>query len=565
MHYLSMAFIVGEPLSTLVQSYAKKPFREAGTLVHTLALALHYAHENEIIHRDLKPNNVMIEKRTGNPIIVDFGLAFLGDTTRFTGRGEVFGTLHYMPPEQARGETEKLDSPQVDVYSLGAVLYELLTGRTPFQGSPASLYTQVLNSDPAPPSKYRDELAPTVDAVCLKAMAKGPEDRFRTMADFAKSLAELLDLPTASPIQALEAVEGKEGQGAKLSTVAPAGMRPATASPDTAPPTFSPPMSASLTVGPGGEMPCFTGHADKVYSVAFSPNGRYAVSGSRDATIRLWRIADHHWSRCLIGHKGGVRSVAFFPDSQRLLSGGFDGTVRIWDVDSGEEIGQLVGCNSWVTCVAVSHDGHLVLAGTADGVVRLWSVDQPREPQRLKGSHSDQIRGITFSSTDQYILTAGLDRNVRLWKVQTRSDVPPSRQHLDWVYSVASSSTCDGEAAVSGCADGAIRFWPVAQQDGHCLIVGRHEGSVYSVGFVPHGSRILSGGADGTVQLWENPEARVPCWQGRHGSPVLSVACSSDGLLALSGGCDKSVRLWRLPNRGPSRPEVDSSQQREQR
>ena len=172
--YLTMAYIQGQSLAALIGAEGW-PEGQAADLVGKLALAMQEAHAKKVIHRDLKPANVMI-KATGQgrePVIVDFGLAHRDDPEeqRLTRSGQVMGTPAYMAPEQIRGNLEEI-GPACDIYALGVILYELLTGRLPFSGSGLAVAGQILTETPLPPSTHRSGLDPALEAICLKAMAK---------------------------------------------------------------------------------------------------------------------------------------------------------------------------------------------------------------------------------------------------------------------------------------------------------------------------------------------------------------------------------------------------------
>ncbi|HZT80642.1 MAG TPA: protein kinase [Gemmataceae bacterium] len=196
-YYLVEEFVPGQ---TLAQRLAEGPIgpRAAAELVAQVADALDYAHRHGVIHRDLKPSNIMLDQ-DGRPHLMDFGLAKRdGDDTPLTLDGEVLGTPAYMSPEQARGEAHKVDG-RGDVYSLGVILYELLTGERPFQGNRRMLLLQVLEDEPRPPRRLCPEVPRDLETVCLKAMAKEPPRRYATGRDLADDLRRWL---AGEPIKA---------------------------------------------------------------------------------------------------------------------------------------------------------------------------------------------------------------------------------------------------------------------------------------------------------------------------------------------------------------------------
>lgn len=196
--YIVMRFVDGKPLSAHLRERTDPfPEKQAALILRKLAQALGVAHAKGIIHRDLKPANIMIEKENKDVIIMDFGLARRSHSNdpRQTREGAVLGTPAYMAPEQANGDIHAI-GPTSDVYSLGVILYEMLAGRLPFQGTAAEVLCQVMLDDPKPPSTYRPGANPHLERICLKAMAKNPAERHVSMRALCDAIDEYLKSPT---------------------------------------------------------------------------------------------------------------------------------------------------------------------------------------------------------------------------------------------------------------------------------------------------------------------------------------------------------------------------------
>lgn len=176
-------FVDGEPLSVW-SGGAPIPPAKAAALAVTLAEALHHAHSQGVVHRDVKPSNVLID-REGNPRLLDFGLARLDAADTLTADGDLLGTPAYMAPEIIAGATA---DARADLYSLGVVLYELLTGERPFRGTTRAVLAQIAADHPVPPRRLIPDLPRDLETICLKAMAQEPVDRYPTAADLADDL-----------------------------------------------------------------------------------------------------------------------------------------------------------------------------------------------------------------------------------------------------------------------------------------------------------------------------------------------------------------------------------------
>ncbi|MDG2012962.1 MAG: SUMF1/EgtB/PvdO family nonheme iron enzyme, partial [Pirellulaceae bacterium] len=189
-HYITMAFIEGRPLSDYVGQTLEQ--KAISVIVRKLALALADAHAQGVIHRDLKPANVMVDQKR-QPLVMDFGLARRENElqSRMTQSGTIMGTPAYMSPEQVKGQIDEIGA-QADIYSLGIMLYELLTGALPFEGSVAAVIGQILTEQARPPIELRHDVDPGLQAICLKMIAKEKSDRYLSMQAVAEDLGNYL-------------------------------------------------------------------------------------------------------------------------------------------------------------------------------------------------------------------------------------------------------------------------------------------------------------------------------------------------------------------------------------
>ncbi|KIJ23644.1 hypothetical protein M422DRAFT_148463, partial [Sphaerobolus stellatus SS14] len=300
----------------------------------------------------------------------------------------------------------------------------------------------------------------------------------------------------------------------------------------------------------GQDMVCspYEGHTHTVYSVSFSPDGRYIASGSNDYTVHLWSVeTGMSVGQPYKGHTDSVNSVSFSPDGRYIASGSYDRTVHLWSVETGMPVGQSYEGHTYsVKSVSFSPDGRYIASGSDDHTVRLWSVETGMSVGQPYKVHTAPVYSVSFSPDGRYIASGSHDRTVRLWSVETGMSVgQPYQGHTASVGSVSFSP--DGRYIASGSGDHTVHLWSVETG----MPVGQpYEGypdSVNSVLFSPDGRYIASGLDDHTVHLW-SVETGMPVGQPYEGHPdsVSSVSFSPDGRYITSGSGDGTVYLWNV-------------------
>jgi WD40 repeat protein len=302
-----------------------------------------------------------------------------------------------------------------------------------------------------------------------------------------------------------------------------------------------------------GEVRRFLGHTADVHCVAYSPDGRYAVSCSGwptwDCTIRVWDVSTGKQVRKFDSLEGKVLCAAFSPDGRRILYGS-DHTAFLLDVGTGKEVQRFVGhVRNGINAVTFSPSGRQVLSAGSDGTARVWDADTGKELRKFEG-HRERVIQALFSPDGKRALSGALDDTIYLWDVETGEKVQSFEGNKGGVHTVAISP--DGRYVLCGSNDKPLRLWEVATGKLVREFIG-HEAGVRRVAFSNDGCRAISCGADKTVRLWDVATGKeLHCFTG-HTDMVWGVAFSPDDRYGLSASQDKTLRLWRLPDPPPDR------------
>jgi WD40 repeat protein/uncharacterized Zn finger protein (UPF0148 family) len=565
----TMEFFSGGTLAELMPRFIQQPEAGVRQLVK-IARAVGFAHQHGVLHRDLKPANILLDD-VGEPHVADFGLAKqLDSDSDLTRSGAVIGSPNYMSPEQAAGKSNSL-TVATDIYSLGAMLYQMLTGRTPFiADTPLETMRLVVEREPERPSTIVARADRDLETICLKCLEKEPARRYRTAEELADDLERWL---RHEPIHARPATNFERLQKWAL-------RHPALA-------TLSALLILAFLFGFAGiawqwrkaelarqnetrqlrraEAALTRLELDKADSAFTANDSRQAISYltrvlRRDpanpvAGSRLMSVMERRPFALPVGKPAEfpttVISFHLSPDGSRAVVGLATTSASVCDVTNGmkadwkfELTGQLrVGC--------FSHDNRRLFTLTQEGHVQLWDVTARRllhqliadPPSPLTGQqNAERVLLAEFSADDQTATTFSPGTGLRQWNIRDTTVGAPDFTN-NAINPVA--MTAAGSWFATGGSDGQISVWHAGTNIYSTnLNLAR---AVTGVAFDAKGGTLAAGDQGGVVQLFDLKAGRPVLSLKAHSNAVERLCFAPDGSVLVTAGSDATLRFWNLP------------------
>jgi WD40 repeat protein/tRNA A-37 threonylcarbamoyl transferase component Bud32 len=587
-YFLASAYCPGDTLRQWLERQGGRATPDtAAAIVLALAEAAHHAHEHGVLHRDIKPQNVLLDPTVRFrdlsfcPKLTDFSVAKLleaeGDAT---ATNVLVGTPRYMAPEQASGRHDLL-GPTCDVYALGVVLYELITGKPPIRGNDnADTLRRVLQDEPLAPRKYVTDLPRDLEAICLRCLEKTPHHRYASAQELAEDLDRFLrrEATLARPL------------GLGESAVRWIRRRPATAS------LAAASLAGVVLVVSGllfynARLAEFNANLekandrlqkalidatrakanaiasdDRTQQLLYVSNMRLAakawndgdVPGMRELLNRnipqaeqpdrrglewrfLWNQADLP-SETLAALPSDLYHLQLSPDRRQLAAAGKDAVVRLFNLATGTLDAEIVTGQGEVNGVAYSRDGLRLASAGDDGTVRVWSLADQRELLSIP-AHEGLAFQVQFTADDAILISCGNDPTLRLWDSQTGEDLGKLSGHARTLEAFALSP--EGQWLASTGFGGTI-VWDLGEQRPRFQFLSENPTIQHrAVAVSPDGQWIAAADFTGLITLW-NAHTGAAAATARHLDDAHCIAFSEEGRYLASGDAAGTLCVWDL-------------------
>ena len=592
--FFVMEYVEGKPIDEYVRA-EDRSMNGRLKLFRTVCSAVSYAHQNLIIHRDLKPANVIVN--TGGEVkLLDFGIAKLlheSDADQPEATATLFRAMtpQYASPEQVKGEPITTAS---DVYSLGVLLYELLTGRRPYKlkrNTADEITKAICEQEPTKPSAARrsqeagaggQSAAPAVagrphpqdgiinpnllrgdlDNIILKALRKEPERRYASVEQFSEDIRRHLEgLPVTARKDTFQYRTSKFIQRNKVATAAAvivfltlvfgilatsvglarARRERARAESDEAANRHLL-YAAQMSLAYQAWETANVGRALDLLEAQIPKNGEEDLRGFE--WYLLSRLASER-SRVLFTSRAKNWAIAFSPKGDRIAVAGGDGNARIWDAVTNQLLNSFDGGCGPLYAIAFSPDGNYLVSGCDSGLALIWDLQRGEMAKRF-AAHDSQIDYVDFSPDGRLLATASHDRTAKIWDFADMTELRTLKGHNDYVISIDFSP--DGRTLATASADHTAKLWDVSSGKEIATLKG-HSWFVHGVAFSPDGQTVATTGSDGEIKFWDiYRQAEIATIHG-DGTSQDTLRFSPDGkTIAVSRG-DGTVKIYDVATR----------------
>lgn len=565
--YFSLELVEGSTLAKELDGTPWPPSRAAQVTV-VLARAVQAAHEAGIVHRDLKPANILVRGilvRSAPATfpddalkVTDFGLAKMLDTeVAQTQTGQIMGTPSYMSPEQAEGRTGAI-SATTDVYALGVILYELLTGRPPFKAaSVMETLEQVRQQQPVPPRALQPAVPRDLETICLKCLRKEPADRYASALDLADDCRRFL---SHEPILARPiGTAGRLWHWAR--------RKPATAT------VYGLLVLVAMLGFVGGSMAWLWREADSARLEAIELRTQTEDALTREQSAKSMaqqalqgeQLAKNKAEKAqaqtataltaLTAAQKQLRRHAYLDQVRlaaqlwqagqamqaRLLLAKCDEEYHDWEwhhlrLRTHPELQSLKVATPEFGTHVLSQDGQRLASSGWDKNVSIWNAATGAKLAKL--SHADRVLHVVFSPDGRRLATVSEDGSLRVSDTETGGEIFAFKEVTNVTFNP------DGLSILGTTSDGAVKVWRI--DTGHVLVNLGGPAHKFGLGaFCPDGDRVAVPGPDGTVRIHPVFVSGEPLVLRGHTKPVQALAFSADGQLVASAGADDTVRVWQ--------------------